>query len=254
MNKTTTWRHALAAILLTVHFPVQAQDTDDPRFKAVQDYLLQGDDYPELFDDKPYRMKVTGLAIGDLDGDGQAEVVLSFKPHYRQSPSIIIFRVDKDMRVTRVVEGLAPGPLVPVSGDYLDSHTLGEAVDLEFQTKGKVKSGAQARKDFINTALKNFGGVVAYKNWFHVDRRSGRKMLIDMGQAKVPHEKHNCEGFEFSTVDTIEIATKKDESGNYLLALVGDKFYAYKIHKFLDNGLMDKSLEVFSVPQKADGE
>lgn len=237
--------------LAMVSSTVQAgpkEDMQDPRFKAVQDYLLNSDDYPELFKDKPYRMKVTGLAIGDLDGDGQAEVVMQFKPHYRQSPSIIIFRVDDDMKVTRVVEGLAPGPLVPVSGDYLDSHTLGMAVDMSIDQKGKTVS-ADKQKEFVQIAMKQFGGVVEYRNWLHVDGRSGKKMYLDMTDAQLPNDKNNCEDFEFSTVDAIEIATKENSRGNFLLAFVGDRIYAYKIHKFLDNGLMDKSLEVFPIKQ-----
>ena len=249
-----TWKLTLLAALVVVTHPVQADETADPRFKAVQEYLMQGDDYPELFDNKPYRMKVTGLAIGDLDGDGQAEVVLSFKPHYRQSPSIILFRVDKEMKVTRVVEGLAPGPLIPVSGEYLDSHTLGAGIDLEFQNKGKKAVTDKDRQDFLRLTLERFGGVVAYPGWYHVDTRAGRKMYIDMTAARVPHDKHNCEDFEFSTVDDIQIAQKQSGDGNYLLAFVGKEIYAYKIHRFLDNGLMDKSLEVFPIRQAATGE
>lgn len=253
-TKMKIWKLILLALLASQNSLAHAEETTDPRFKAVMDYLLQGDDYPELFDNKPYRMKVTGLAIGDLDGDEQAEVVLSFKPHYRQSPSIMIFRIDKEMQVTRVVEGLAPGPLVPVSGDYLDSHTLGVAVDLEISKDGKPEDLEKSRREFVRLTLEKFGGVVAYSGWYHVDGRGGRKMYLDMTHAQVPNDKHDCAGFEFSTVDDIQIATKETGRGNYLLAFVGDEIYAYKIHKFLDNGMMEKSVEIFPIHRHEHGE
>ena len=102
-----------------------------PRFQAAMDYLLEKD-YPELFGEKSYRIRPTGFDIGDLDGDGVDEVVVSFYPHYRQSPTVVIFKVDDKMNVTRVIEGLAPGRLIPVTGEYLDSHSLGQAADMTF--------------------------------------------------------------------------------------------------------------------------
>lgn len=215
----------------------------DPRFKAVQKYLSQKDDYPELFKNKPYRVKVEGIAIGDLDADGQAEVALQLKPHYRQSPTIVIFRVDNNMKVTRVVEGLAPGPLIPVSGDYLDSHTLGLGVDVGVKIDDKkIKV---SKEKILNEMINTHGGVVKYSNWYHLDHRLGKKMYIDMSHAEAYDDKHNCEGFEFSTVKHIQMATRKGKPGLYLLALVGKTLYAYKINKFLENGLMEKTLEVF---------
>ncbi len=87
-------------------------------------------EYPEEFGDTTYRTKIENVVVADLDGDGQPEVTVRFIPHYHRSPTVVIYRVAPDMTVTRVTEGLAPGPLVPVTGDFLDSHTLGEGADI----------------------------------------------------------------------------------------------------------------------------
>jgi hypothetical protein len=74
----------LFLIWLGVSTFVSAQEQKfPPRFQAVMDYLLN-EEYPELFGDEPYVIRPTGFDIGDLDGDGVEEVVVSFYPHYRQ--------------------------------------------------------------------------------------------------------------------------------------------------------------------------
>lgn len=222
---------------------ISAPITENPRFRAVKAYLLAKDDYPELFKDKPYKLQVEDVVIADLDGDQQDEVVLQMKPHYRQSPTIVIFRVDANMKVTRVVEGLAPGPLLPISGEYLDSHTMGMAVDMQIEP---VKDGQTEPKPVIELLFKNFGGVVEYKNWYHVDNRSGRKLYIDMRNHDIPKHEVTCANFEFSTIKKIWVGQRRGTKGNYLLAYVEGKIYAYKIHQFLNNGLMKKSLEILT--------
>lgn len=213
----------------------------DPRIEAVKNYLL-GDDYPELFDDKPYHVQVRDIAVGDLDGDGQAEVVLMVAPHYLQSPTILIFQVNKQMQVTRVREGLAPGPVEPLTGDYLDSHTLSEAVDL---TLGKDQNNPAKRRQMVAAAMRNgFGGIVEYRNFFHMDHRSGKGMYLDMTRIDLPARVRSCGSFQFSEVEAISIASRKHEKGNYLLAKVGDEVYAYRIRKITKNGLLEKELQI----------
>lgn len=215
----------------------------NPRFKAVQKYLLEGSDYPEVFKDKSYHLQIRGLAIGDLDRDGQDEVVLQFHPHYLQSPTVVIYRVDKDMKVTRVIEGLAPGPLLKQSNEYLDSHILGLGVDFEVKAKNKNQTPESLKKAAIEATMKSFSSTVEYADWIHADYRSGKGTYIDMTHAKVPNGERNCEHFEFSEVDTIKIDKYKDEKNNSLFVKVGKHVYLYTIDKFLDNGLMDKSFK-----------
>ncbi len=224
-----TWDAAFAAEL-------------SPKAEAVKQYLLK-DDYPELFGDTPYRMQVKNIIEADLDDDGEDEVIFHVTPHYLQSPTIIIFKVSKNLKVSRVIEGLAPGPLVALTSDFIDSHTLGEAVDF---TVGDKKGKPANRRDVVKASLQNMGGVVEYRNFFHVDGRKGKGSYVDMTNLAKPPAKDNCEAFEFSMPDAVTVMRKDDGSGNYLVALVGKSMYAYKIRKISEDGFLEKTLTVTS--------
>src|SRR2546427_246981 len=114
---------------------VSAQEEQSPRdLAALQKHIVEKD-YPELFGSTAYRTKIEKILNVDLDRDGNRELVVLFAPHYRQSAPIVIYRLSKTLEVTRVKEGLAPGPLVPLSGAYLDSHSLGQGVDFTLNAK-----------------------------------------------------------------------------------------------------------------------
>lgn len=212
-----------------------------PRLQAVQDYLLKKE-YPELIDDKPYRIRLTGFDIGDLDGDGVDEVVVSFYPHFLQSPTVVIFKVDNKMKVKRVTEGLAPGPIIPVTGEYLDSHSSGHGIDMSLENK--AMADPEKRRSFIKTSLNNMGNVVAYKNFLHMDGRKGKGMYIDMQHIKKPPKDKTCASIQFSRIARIQIGRKKGEKAGTIIALAGDKVYFYKINKIGLDGMLDKSLKV----------
>lgn len=224
--------------------PLSAPAADPPpKVAAVQKYLLEKD-YPERFGDRPYRVKVEDAIVADVDDDGNAEVILLVKPHYRQSPTIILFQVSRVLKVKRVMEGLAPGPLVPLSGDYLDSHTLGMAVDMAVED---MEKDPKKRKQAVSIALKEMGGVVEYRNFIHADGRTGKPpVYIDMTHLPAP-QGATCESFEFSTIDAVQVGSRNDGSGNYLLALVGKEFYMYKIHKITADGFLQKTLAIKNV-------
>ena len=221
-----------------------AGDTS-PKIEAVKQYLLK-DDYPELFGDKPYRMRVNDIIEADVDGDGEDEVILHVTPHYLQSATIILFRVSKNLRVTRVTEGLAPGPLVPLTNDFIDSHTLGVGVDL---TLGKDQSNPAKRREFSRLTLEEMGGVVEYRNFIHMDGRKGKGFYVDMTNLAKPPAKDTCEAFEFSMPEAVSVISKKDGSGNYLVAAVGKSIYVYKIHKIREDGFLEKTLTVMPVKE-----
>jgi hypothetical protein len=214
-----------------------------PRLDAVKKYILEKD-YPEVFKGSPYKTRVEGVLDADVDNDGSREVVILFHPHYRQSAPILIYRVSPDLNVTRLAEGLAPGPLQNLSGEYLDSHNLGMAVDFEIQ---KEKATPQA---MLQVGAENgMNGLVIYDSFFHSDGRTGNPYFIDMRGVKLPTQKHNCESFEFSRVRQIAAGHLfEDSSKNYLAAWVGDEIYVYLIRGVSDIGLLDKSLSIIKAP------
>lgn len=212
-----------------------------PQVAAVQKYILE-DEYPELFGDKSYRVKIENAVVADLDRDGEMEVILHVVPHYRQSPTIAIYRVDASMTVTRVVEGLAPGPLQSLTDAYLDSHTLGEGVDMDL---GDRQHDLSSRRQIVSSSLGQFLSIVEYANFFHVDSRKGNGAYIDMAGVSQPKSK-TCEGFEFSAVDGISVGVVSGAGDAVLLAAwVKDKVYLYRIKAFTPSGLIDK--EIWSV-------
>ena len=245
MGKGDTMHHrAITIILLSLlgvsNLVFAEEQKFPPRFQAVMDYLMN-DEYPELFGDKPYVIQPTGFDIGDLDGDGVDEVVVSFFPHYRQSLTIMIFKVDNKMKVTRITEGLAPGKLVPITGEYLDSHTTGHGIDM---TINEEMNDPKKRDDFVKAVMKNMGNVVVYKNFIHSDGREGNGTYIDMMHIENPPKDETCESFEFPRVEQVQIGSKKDDPTPVIMALAGDEVYFYKIKAIRPDGLLDKTIDV----------
>jgi len=238
--KTTTF-------LLALLFSAAAQALP-PEAEAVQKYILEKD-YPERFKDTTYRTRIEDLLIVDVDGDGAKEVVVHFHPHYRQSPTVVIYRLSEGANVTRVLEGLAPGALQPISGDYLDSHTLGEAADIDLSGD---QNNPVAREKFLKAGMANFGGVVSYPTFWHVDSRTGGGSYVDMTAAPNPSKGKTCEDFEFSKVRQIAFGSLKAETRKYLAAWVNTDIYLYSIH-FRADGLLDKTVEVLPAPKTFNG-
>jgi len=214
---------------------------------AVRRYVLE-EDYPELFKDKPYRARIENLIVADIDNDNAPEVVALFNPHYRQSPTIVIFQLDKDLKVRRAVEGLAPGPLLPVTGQYLDSHGIGMAVDFTAKTKPGAKP--LLPRHVVEASLKaRFGSIVQYLNFFHADFRTGRRTYIDMTHLDVPGHEENCAHFEFAKVNEIAVGAVWDNDPRaHLLARVGREIYIYRIDKIDEKGFLEKHLWVAQTP------
>lgn len=215
-----------------------------PKLKAVEKYLMQKE-YPELFGDNPYHIRPTGYAIGDLDGDGVDEVVMSFYPHYLQSPTVVIFHVDDELNVVRVKEGLAPGPLMKLTGEYLNSHNQGVAVDMRMGEK-EMKD-PERRRAWVLIALKRGQNIVEYENFFHLDGREGDGSYIDMTHIKNMPEVDTCNGLQFSRVEHLELVKKTKTAKGKIVVDAGGARYVYTINRFLPNGLIDKSVNVTSV-------
>ncbi len=209
-------------------------------YKLVEQYILERD-YPELFEDKSYRLQVQNVLVEDLDNDGRPEVILHVKPHYRQSPPLVIYQIDENQQVRRLVEGLAPGPLVAVDGDYLDSHTLGAAVDFTIEAKGS-KLDAEAHHQAALKVIRKFGGVVEYNGFVHADSRSGGGMYVDMRHIKEIPGGASCEAFQFSDVKHIAVRRKEGDPAKYIIALTEDALWVYRIAGITADGFLDKSV------------
>jgi len=216
----------------------------DQRLDVVKKYILEKD-YPEVFGTEQYKTRIEDVLDVDVDNDGSKEVVILYFPHYRQSAPIVIYKISSDLKVTRMPEGLTPGPLQKVSGDYLDSHNLGMAVDMEIPT------GKAAPEEILQIMTKNgMNGFVIYDSFYHVDSRKGNPSIIDMRGVKLLTKKHDCESFEFSRVKQIAVGhLSEDSSKNYLAAWVGDEIYVYLIRGVSHEGLLDKKLWVIKTPQ-----
>lgn len=239
---------SLVALALAVGMVIaSAQESRLPReVEAVRKHILEKD-YPERFGSTSYRTKIENVLVTDLDRDGSPEVVVLFVPHYRQSAPIVIYRVAKDLQVTRVAEGLAPGPLVALSGAYLDSHTAGQAADFTVESKDKPIDHDQMRQAVFKSG---FGGIVEYKTFFHADGRSGQRAYVDMTHVALPRGRDNCNDFEFSRVDEIATGALSSEPNQvHLAARVGSELWLYHVEAFLPNGLMRKTFTVEKTPE-----
>lgn len=217
---------------------------DSPRLEAVRKYILE-QDYPEVFGSTSYKTRIEGFLDVDVDNDGVNEFVVLFYPHYRQSAPILIYKVAQDLKVSRIAEGLAPGPLQPLTGDYLDSHTLGQAVDFE------ITGIKTAPEEILKvTSTNKMNGLAVYDSFYHMDARNGLPYVIDMRGVAVPSNKHDCSSFEFSRVKQIAAGhVREDSSKNYLAAWVGDEIYVYLIEGVSDQGLLKKRLWVIKAPR-----
>jgi hypothetical protein len=244
-GKDYVMRRVLAFYLLVVSslFGCAFGQQSNPRLDAVKKYILEKD-YPEVFGTDHYKTRIEGVLDVDVDNDGSKEVVILYYPHYRRSAPIVIYKITPDLKVTRVTEGLAPGPLQKVSGDYLDSHNLGSAADIEIEGKNPLESVLQV------IAKSGMGGLVAYDSFFHMDGRTGFLSFIDMRGVKLPSAKHDCELFEFSRVKQIAAGhLREDPTNNYLAAWVGDEIYVYLIRGISNEGMLNKQLSVVKAPQ-----
>lgn len=226
-----------------------ANATLPPEAEAVRKYILESD-YPEVLQGTHYRTRIENLIIADVDNDGRNDVTVQFLPHYRQSATVVFYRVSESTEVTRVVEGLAPGPLQAISGDFLDSHVLGLGVDFSIaDSQGSAEAGDTARK----LALGHFGGLVAYASFFHADARAGKGAFIDLTHIQDLPESRSCESFEFSRTREIAVGKLKGRNQNYLAAWVGNEIYIYLIRAFRDDGLLDKKSWVRRAPSGFQG-
>tara|TARA_R110000868_G_scaffold59212_5_gene181832 strand:+ start:16514 stop:17461 length:948 start_codon:yes stop_codon:yes gene_type:complete len=244
--RRTCWHAAVAlgAVWLLSGPLAEAQDFE-ATVAAVQAYILD-EDYPEVFDDIQYRVQVSNLIVTDLNADGVTDVIAQMEPHYRQSATIILYQVTGEGEVSRATEGLAPGPLVALTGGQLDSHGLPSGVDFSV---GGDTPGADRQHGLALASVSRFGNVVEYSTFVHADSRSGNGAYVDMSGIDLPAADRTCEGFEFSPIrQTLVGAVRSLSDQRLLAALVGNEIYLYEIGEVLPTGLLRKRVWIIELP------
>jgi hypothetical protein len=207
-------------------------------------------DYPELFDNQPYQFRPVDWQIVDIDDDGVLEVFLQTIPHFRQSPTITIFQIHKNDSVSRITEGLAPGPLVRLhrETETLDPHATGSAEDMKLNNNQPEKFRA-----FAGSALKFGMSVILYKSFIHTDKREGRGIYIDLMYLDDFSKESSCKKIQFSKPEQIIAGKIRNNPEGFFVAKVNNALYCYKIISFSDLGLIDKEVFVFDLPKDFSG-
>lgn len=243
-------KYLIIPILFLTTFPIHSQQVNLPReVQLVFDYMIKYD-YPELLNEKPFQFRPVDWQIIDINEDGILEVFLQTIPHFRQSPTITIFQIHRNDSVSRLTEGLAPGPLVRLHKDaeILDPHDTGSAVDMQLNNNQPEKFRA-----FAGSALKFGMSVVLYKNFIHTDRREGKGIYIDLMYLNDFSKESSCKKFQFSKPEQIIAGKIKTRPGGFFIAKVNGEFYCYKINGFTNTGLINKEVFISEVPEDFSG-
>lgn len=237
----------LSVIVITIAFGAKGQSTNDfpKEVNLVFDYMINKD-FPELFNDKPFQFRPVRWAIIDIDDDGVTEVFLQTFPHYRQSPTITIYQVDKIDSVKRITEAFAPGHLIEVSQkqDYFDTHTTGTAVDMQLGSNDPEKL-----KVFAKSSLKFGMSPILFKNFIHTDKRDGDPIFLDLTYLNDYPTENSCANFQFSFPDNIVAGKIDGKKYKFLIAQVKDELYCYEIVGIDDNGWIEKQITVIDLPK-----
>ena len=183
--------------------------------------------------------------IIDIDDDGVTEVFLQTFPHFRQSPSITIFQIDKNDTVTRIIEGFAPGHLVKLSkkDDYFDPHSTGTAIDMQIDSKKP-----DAFRKLAESSLSFGMSVVLYKNFIHTDKREGKGIFLDLMYLDDYEKANSCARFQFEKPEKIIAGKIKDYDKKFFIAKVDKELFCYKINGFTDSRFIDKEIKIIDIP------
>jgi hypothetical protein len=234
----------LLGLFLLIPTISQSQEQQFPKeINLVFDFLLKKE-YPELFGDANYRIRPISWQIIDINDDGKTEVFLQTFPHYRQSPTITVFQIDKTDSVTRIIEGFAPGHLIPLSkdDDYLDPHSTATAIDMQLNSGAKIKI-------FAESSLKFGMSVVLYKNFIHEDKRSGKGIFIDLTYLNDFASENKCANFQFSKPEQIIAGNIKNQENKFFIARVKDELFCYEVKGFEGTTFIDKEISIIEIPK-----
>ncbi|WP_224994304.1 hypothetical protein [Cesiribacter sp. SM1] len=234
-------------IAFSIAFPTKGQSTHDlpKEVNLVFEYIINKD-YPEVFGGNPYKIRPVNWVITDFDNDGTTEVFLQTFPHFRQSPTIIIYQIDDQDSVKRIAEALAPGHLIELSPeqDYIDPHTTGTGIDMQLGSNDMEKL-----KKFAKSSLKFGMSPVLYKNFIHTDKRDGAPTFIDLTYLDDYPKESSCLNFQFSTPEKILAGSVAGEKYKYFIAQVKQELFCYEIKSFDGEGWIEKQVTIIELPK-----
>lgn len=223
----------VAALFIWISFP-QGQSVAPPVVEQVLEYV-ETERPLEVFLDTVYPTQVRDFALLDIGQDDVPEVVLWVRPHFRQTPTIVLYTVDPETGPRRIREGLAPGPLIAVSGHYGDTHTHGIGIDMTVEGEDPVDPKALAR---VSNSLGMH--MVWYGGFSHADMRS-EPGFIDMSHRQLPVPDNTCAGFEFTAPEAIGAGPLRgDDETEYLVVLAGPEVEVYRISGIDEDGFLEK--------------
>lgn len=227
-------------------FSKKEEDETVKNLSLVMKYFMEVE-YPELFDDNPYKIQFLDIQFDDVDSNGVQDIFILTYPHYHQSPPITIFQKVNSDSIYRVLESLSPGKLEPFSGDYLDCHTIGFGVDLKNQDTSIVSNEV-----FIGAALQTEMNIVRYKKFYHMDKREGFGTYVDMSHQTEYLDKDNCSEFQFPKVDRILLGKVKGCLGKCLCAFTKNDITIYENISIRDGKYIDKKIHIIPIPDDID--
>lgn len=240
---------SLIGILIVFSTTIAAQEREIPNeVNKVFDFMLKRD-FPEVFLGKQFQIRPIDWQVIDIDNDGKTEVFLQTFPHYRQSPTIMIYQIDKNDSINRITEGLAPGHLVKISieDDYFDPHSTATAIDMQLGSNDIEK-----KRKFAEGSIKSGMSVVLYKNFIHTDKRDDNIIFLDMMHLDDYASNNTCEDFQFSHPDEIIAGKIKNQKDLFFLAKVDHEIFCYKIKGFDRSIFINKDIYILKTPSDFD--
>jgi hypothetical protein len=202
---------------------------------------LKHQDYPEKFNDKSFQVRPVDWQIIDIDDDGTLEVFLQTFPHYLESPTITIFQIAKNDSVTRILEGLVPGRLLPLGENrdyYFDPHTTGTALDSHVE-----KGDSLAHQKFAHALIGRGMSAIIYKNFIHADHRNGA-VFVDLRYLGAFDKPGTCQNFQFAKPDEIIVGRVNGSYHNNFVARVDNELFCYEITGFVDGIYLKKRVRI----------
>ena len=196
----------------------------------------------EAFKDETGFVPVRGIQLLDVDQDGAPEAFVWIDPSFRQTPTVLVYKYDPQRGAHRVLEGLVPGRLQPVSGRFTDDHTMGFGIDMTVGGDGRPVDFDK----LISAAGQTGMSLVRYRTFLHADGRKGFVSFVDLSDRDLPTSgTQTCQDFEFSSVEALAAGTVAGKrTVRYLAALTARDVTVYRFRGIKPNETLDKEVWV----------